>query len=155
MSPLEKRVTRDTRAKACSSVLGSPFLHHIQLLLRGYPIGCLRVVAVLSHLFIRFLPVSQSGLFYPLGEHVSCQFRLRLDSTEATEMKSLEVDGNNTPEEHLPLSLDCLPSSSEASSRQLCMLYYVLCGTKSNRPFSGYIWIWIDCCLSTTTQLIL
>ena len=81
--PLEERVTQDTRAK--NMQLGArtppplPSLPPLSSLncshqpVGGYPIGSLRVVAVLSHLFI-FLPVSQLSLPYPRGECVPCQF---------------------------------------------------------------------------------
>lgn len=110
-SPLptqKKRLTQDTRTKTCNLVLElllSP-TSIIKLLLQG--------CGGLSHRqpesggspisFVHFSPSFSAEPILPPGWVRPVPVLLRLDSTEATEMKSLEVDANNFPQPGLCVS---------------------------------------------------
>lgn len=109
--PSEKRVTQDTRATTCNLLLrlllsyispttiikplspGCGGLSHRQPESGGSPIS-----------FVHFSPSFSAEPILPPGWARPVPVLLRLDSAEATEMKSLEVNANNFPQPGLCIS---------------------------------------------------
>lgn len=140
--PSEKRVTQDARVKTCNLALGlllSPTI--IKLFFPGSGEFSYRQPesggSPIS--FVHISPIFSTESLLPQGKACPVQVLLRLDSTEATELKGLKVDANNFLQSGL-----CISHMSKVTCAE-CVYEILALHSQNNAFYCSYRGFNIPC----------